>query len=214
MEKNSYADPDVKNAVVKLSGSSSFRSRNARGSAFRGFHIGFETNNPPCSLPSSSPQLPPDLSNRRLEPCVGAEFVASRRIREPVRPDARHPIPFRPSLWWYSRRRVTCTQPSLPRFYRPSPIPNLPLSAWFWWLSNLLIETAAIQRVEHVAIRAGAAVGIARVEHVPHVQPASCRGAGRRCGRRRHAALGRLHGRIRGAVRRGRMAAVVVCGLR
>lgn len=78
---------------------------------------------------------------------------------------------------------------------------------------RLLIQPAAIQGIQHVAICAGAAVRIARIEHVAHIQPRARCAAGRRGRGRGDSSLGRLHRRIRG-VGGCRMTTVVVSRLR
>lgn len=102
----------------------------------------------------------------------------------------------------------------------------------------LLLGPAAVQRIEHVTVSAGPALGIAWVQHIAHIQSTALRATGRGGGGRchtpwlrsptglglratldrnwRHTALVRshrrlvgLHGRERRSVRRGRGACIV-----
>lgn len=77
----------------------------------------------------------------------------------------------------------------------------------------LLVEAATIQRIEHIAVGGGAAVGIAGIQHVPHIQ-AAARRAGRRGWGRCHTALRWLHWYIRRVVGRGGMACIIRVRLR
>lgn len=119
----------------------------------------------------------------------------------------------------------------------PIPAPRRILRACLCSLEQSLRATT-VQRVEHVAIGAGSALRIPWVQHVANVQSTALGSTGRRGGRRRHTAwlgsaalrdglslggghatlvgshggLVGLHGRVRGTVRRGGMARIIVVG--